>query len=201
MRNSTPDPVDDIPATKDEILRAIADLTSAQLVHLDEIAWFRHRSLGSRGAGRQPHDLLSDAMIAALEGRRRWVKSNCDFSTFLRGVLRSLASHIRSGKPVDAFDELAQRTGSADGDGSLEQVPTPAPIDPESQLLAKELVGLIRERFRDDRLVLIVYQGFLDKMKPAEIQAQSGMSEHEYNAAAKRLRRYAREFSKGGAAR
>jgi hypothetical protein len=59
---------DDRPTTTDEIKRAIEALTTPQLVQLEQTAWFRHRSLGRRLAGRQARDLLFDAMIAALEG-------------------------------------------------------------------------------------------------------------------------------------
>ena len=48
MSKSKPRPADDAPASKEEITREIEALTIAQLVHLDQIAWFRHRSLGTR---------------------------------------------------------------------------------------------------------------------------------------------------------
>src|SRR5690349_5849511 len=100
-------PADPIPANRQEIEQAIEGLTEAELVRLQKIATFRHRSLGTRGAGRNEGDLLSDAIIAVLEGRRKWFKEKVDFMGFLQGVMRSLASHIRDGKATDAFDELA----------------------------------------------------------------------------------------------
>jgi len=57
------------------------------------------------------------------------------------------------------------------------------------QLLALGLDAEIRERFEDDPVVLLVYEAFLEKVKPSEIQSCLGISEKEYNAAAKRLRR------------
>jgi len=51
-------PADDASATREEITRAIEALTTAQLVRLEQIAWFRRRSLGRRGAGRQADDIL-----------------------------------------------------------------------------------------------------------------------------------------------
>jgi hypothetical protein len=188
-----------VAATREEIITAIEALTAAQLVRLENIAWFRHHSLGSRGAGRQPRDLLSDAVIACLEGRRKWVKSSCELPTFLAGVLRSLASHIRAGKPVDAFDDLAPSPTNDDKGGQeyVEQLADPGSVDPEGQLIAQEICARVRDQFKEDPLVLLVLNGFLEKMKPSDIRSTTGMSEKEFNAAAKRLRRYVRQ-NQGG---
>jgi hypothetical protein len=186
-------------ATREEIIAAIEALTAAQLVRLENLAWFRHHSLGSRRAGRQPRDLLSDSVIACLEGRRRWIKSNCDFPTFLAGVLRSLASHIRDGRAVDAFDDLAVNPANDDkgGQGYVEQIVDRVSVDPESQLIARQICDGIRDHFKDDPPVLLVLTGLLEKMKPSDIRSAAGMSEREFNAAAKRLRRYVRQTYRG----
>ena len=149
---------------------------------------------------RSEGDLLSDAIIATLEGRRKWIKANVDFLYFIKGVMRSLASHIRAGKPIDAFDDIAPNPVNAEDDSEdfVEQIPTAAPVDPERQLLAHDLDKQIRERFTDDPVVLLVYESFLEKMKPADIQSCLGIDEKEYNAAAKRLRRATRSLAKGG---
>jgi DNA-directed RNA polymerase specialized sigma24 family protein len=188
------------PATQDEIEQALASLTEAQLVRLNESAAFRHRSLGARGAGRHETDILSDAIIAVLEGRRKWIRSSVDFVPFILGVMKSLASHIRTGKARDAFDETASNPVRDEDDDAdfVEQIPTPAPVDPERQVLARDLDRQIRERFRDDPVALLVYESFLQKMTPAEIQSCLGIDEKEYNAAAKRLRRAVRSLAVGG---
>jgi DNA-directed RNA polymerase specialized sigma24 family protein len=185
-------------ATRHEIEEALASLTDVQLVRLQRIAAFRHRSLGSRAIGRNEADLLSDAIIATLEGRRKW-KTNVDFMTFLKGVIRSLASHIRTGKAVDAFDDLVPSSANEYDDAAdfVEETPTSAP-DPELQLLARDFDAQIRDRFKDDRVALMVYEAFLEKMKAAEIQTALGIEEKEYNAAAKRLRRATMTIAKGG---
>ena len=192
-------PTEPTPATHEEIEAAIRALTRTQLLRLASFAWFSHRALGSRGAGRNEGDLLSDAIIATLEGRRKWIKDNCDFPTFLKGVMRSMTSHIRNGKATDAFDAIAPRPASEhdDAEDLLEQIPTSAPVDPERQLLARDLDKQIRERFANDVVVLLVYDAFQDKMKPVDIQSCLDITENEYNAAAKRLRRAVRGFAKG----
>lgn len=187
------------PATQEEIDEALKALTPAQLVRLNELSAYRHRSLGTRGAGRHEGDLLSDAIRLALTGRRKWIKANVDIMTFLAGVMRSCASHIRTGKAIDAFDEIAPNpTNEADEEDFVEQMPTTAPVDPERQLLARDLDERIRERFKADPAVLLVYDGFQEKMTPAEIRACLDMSTKDFDTTAKRLRRAARELAKGG---
>jgi hypothetical protein len=187
------------PATQDEIEQALAALTEAQLVRLNESAAFRHRGLGARGAGRHETDILSDAIIAVLEGRRKWIRSNVDFVPFILGVMKSLASHIRSGKARDAFDETESKLVTDDDEpGFVETFPAPPSVDPERQALACELDRQIRERFWDDPLVLLVYESLLQKMTPAEIRSCSRIDEKEYNATAKRLRRAVRSLAVGG---
>lgn len=183
------------PATQEEIEEAIQALTPAQLVRLGKIAWFRHRTLGPRGTGRNEGDLLSDAIIAVLGGRRKWVKDNCDFMTFIKGTMRSLASHIRRGKATDAFDVIApnpENEQDNNAEGFLKPIPTRALFDPERQLHESDLDRQVRERFKDDAVVLLVYEAFLEKMKPADIRSCLDITENEYHAAAKRLRRAVR---------
>lgn len=188
------------PATREEIEDAIQALTPAQLVRLQNIAWFRHRALGPRGAGRNEGDLLSDAVIAVLEGRRKWAKDNCDFMTFLNGVMRSLGSHVREGRATDAFDAIAPKpeTERGNGEDSLEQIPTQALGDPELQLQERDLDRQVRERFKDDTVVLLVYEAFLERRTPADIRSCLDITENEYHAAAKRLRRAVRTLLKEG---
>jgi len=193
-------PAAETPATRDEVESALAALTDVQLVRLNKVSAFRTASLGTRAVGRNPGDILSDAIIAILEGRRKWFKSRVTFLPFVLGVMKSLTSHIRTGKALDAFDEIAPNPVGEEDDAEdfVEQIPTAARIDPERQLLAKDLDKEIRKRFKDDPEVLLIYEAFLEKMTPAEIQACLGLSEKEYNAAAKRLRRAVDRLAEGG---
>ncbi len=188
------------PATQEKIEEAIRTLTPAQLVRLEKLAWFRHGTLGRRGAGRSEGDLLSDAIIAALDGRRKWVKENCSFMKFLDSTMRSLASHIRDGRAADAFDEIAPSPKNTDDSEDFpERVPTQTPVAPAPPLREPDLDRQVRELFKNDAVVLLVYESFLDGMKPADIRSCLGITENEYHAAAKRLRRAVRRLAEGGA--
>ena len=192
-------PAESRPATQEEIEEAIRALTQAQIVQLKKTASFRHRSLGPRGAGRNEDDLLTDAIIAILEGRRKWIKDNCDFMPFLKGVMRSLASHIRDGKAIDAFDEIDPNPANKQDNAEdfLGQIPAQGHVDPEQLLLARDLDKQVRERFANDVVVLLIYEAFQEKMKPVDIRLALGITENEYHAAAKRLRRAVRGFVEG----
>ena len=181
-------------ATAEEVEEAVEALTKAQLVRLEKIARFRHSTLGSRAAGRHERDLLSDAIIAVLEGRRKWVKDNCDFVGFLTGVMRSLASHIRDGRALDAYDEVVPNPANEPGStvDLVDQIEAQASDNPEHLLRARELDNQIRGRFESDPVVLLVYEAFQENMAPVEIRSCLGIDEREYNAAAKRLRRAVR---------
>lgn len=191
---------DKTPATQQEIEEALAALTEAEVIRLTEVSDYRHGTLGARRAGRHEGDILSDAITAVLEGRRKWIKANVAFVPFILGVMKSLTSHIRTGRAVDAFDEITPNPANDDEDaeGFVEQIPAAAPVDPERLLLARELDGQIRERFKEDPEVLLIYEAFLEKMKPAEIKACLELSEKQYNAAALRLRRAVAKFANGG---
>jgi len=170
---------------------------NALLVFLLDDSLRRH--LVAECCSQIPVDILSDAIIAILERRRKWIKAKVDFMPFLLGVLKSLTSHIRTGKPLDAFDEIAPNPvhDEDDAEDSVEQISTAAPVDPERQLLGSDLDKQVRKRFDDDPEVLLVYEAFLEKMKPAEIELCRSLSEKEYNAAAKRLQRAVQGLAEG----
>lgn len=177
-------------ANDEQVRAALEALTDVQMVRLNAIARFRHRCLGVRGAGRNATDFLSDAVTLVLEGRRKW-KVDIPFDRFLAGVMRSLASHARSGKPRDAFDALRPNPDSDERvaavfDGQSTRAGT---ADEDEENRAGDLDSQIRESFREDTEALLVYDALLLNMKPADIQAGLGLTEKEYNAAAKRLRR------------
>src|SRR4030095_8155185 len=91
-------PADEPPATTDEIESAIQALKPGELVRIRKFAYRRYWTLGRRGAGMSPEDLIQDAMMAILDGRRKWLKGRVDFVKLLVGVIQSLSSHIRGEK-------------------------------------------------------------------------------------------------------
>lgn len=196
-------PADESPATTDEIAAAIGALTPGELVRIRKFAYRRYWTLGRRGAGLSPEDLIQDAMMAILDGRRKWPKSQVDFVKLLIGVIQSLSSHIVAGKARDAFDDVVEYQAPDQDTDALDRMPSSATLSPEAQLEAEELereaAGLdekIRDHFKDDDHALTIYQGLCESMKPAEIR-ECGLSEKEYDAAQKRLKRGVRKLAEG----
>lgn len=179
----------------DEIEHAISQLTEVQRNRLRQFSQYRHQSLGSRRTGRDPDDLLSDAIVAVLEGRRKWNRGKVDFFNFLVGVIRSLCSHIRDGRPTDAFDEIdssesAAKSLRSDGPGTASTV--------QDDLEARALDEEIRRRFKDDACVTLIYESLLQGMSPKEIQGCLEISTKKYDASVKRLRRAVSKMRRGG---
>ena len=196
-------PADEPPATIDEIAAAIQALTTGELVRIRKFAYRRYWTLGRRGAGLSPEDLIQDAMMAILDGRRKWPKNRVDFVKLLIGVIQSLSSHIVAGKARDAFDDVVDYQAPEEDSDALDRMPSPAALNPQEQLEAEELEreatvldGKIRDHFKDDDHALMIYQGLCESMKPAEIR-ECGLSEKEYDAAQKRLKRGVRKLAEG----
>jgi hypothetical protein len=196
-------PADEPPATTDEIVAAIQALKPGELVRIRKFAYRRYWTLGRRGAGLCPEDLIQDAMMAILDGRRKWRKSRVDFVMLLIGVIKSLSSHIVDGKARDAFDEVVDYQAPEEDTDALDRMPSPAALSPEEQLEAEQLEQeataldrKIQDHFTDDDHALIIYQGLCESMKPAEIR-ECGLSEKEYDAAQKRLKRGVRKLAEG----
>lgn len=196
-------PADEPPATTDEIAAAIQALTTGELLRIRKFAYRRYWTLGRRGAGLSPEDLIQDAMMAILDGRRKWPKNRVDFVKLLIGVIQSLSSHIVAGKARDAFDDVVDYQAPEEDSDALDRMPSPAALSPREQLEAEELEleatvldGKIRDHFKDDDHALTIYQGLCESMKPAEIR-ECGLSEKEYDAAQKRLKRGVRKLAEG----
>ncbi len=83
-------PADEPPATIDEIAAAIQVLITVELVRIRKFSYRPYLNLGRRGAGLSPEDLIQDAMMAILDGRRKWPKNRVDFVKLLLGVNQSL---------------------------------------------------------------------------------------------------------------
>lgn len=204
MAKAKPREADEPAATIEEITTAINSLTKGELIRLRKFAYRRYWTLGRRGAGLSPEDLLQNALVAVLEGRRKWKKNRVDFVRLLLGVIQSLSSHIVEGKAADAFDDVVAYEAPDEDHDALDRLPSPSAPTPEEVLendeLEREAVALdaqIRDHFKDDDHALMVYEGLCENMKPAEIRG-CGLSEKEFDAAQKRLKRGVRKIAEGG---
>lgn len=186
--------LDDDFASPEEVEDALNTLTPGELLKLQEFARWRIRGLGRRALGRDHHDLLSDAVIATLEGRRRWRKNAVDIFGHLKGAMRSISSNwrqkFREAEPRSESEMIP--AGEADDyPGPVATARTSEP-HPDRLLAAKEELGRMLALFKDDDEVCLIIEGLREGMTGPEIQRDLGLTEKQYNAGMKRLRRKAR---------
>ena len=179
--------------TTSELSSALEALPRAALIRLHSKA-----AAFARDTGMEAEDLLQEAVVRSLEehgGRKcpRGVRPDI----FLGNVMRSLASHAREKwareRPIliskDDQDEVAVDT--RDPSPETEEI-VAGRLDGEKEI--DRLVGM----FDNDSQAQAIVIGIMEDWLPREIREMEAMSEKEYNAARKRVRRtLQREDSKG----
>jgi DNA-directed RNA polymerase specialized sigma24 family protein len=177
-------------ASAAQIHEAFEALTDAELVKLNDFARYRFQALGVRRQGRDPDELVTDAIVALLDGRRAWKPSRCSFFICLIGVIRSQAFHLRKDRPRDAFDELEViRPTVTSQSEPFEDRESDATSDPLLALDGNEVERVIRERFEDDPEAALVLEALLEGHKPADIREGLHLSQKDYETIVRRIRR------------
>lgn len=150
------------------------------------------------GTGMEPDDLLQESLGRALEedGGRNCPR-DVNPVTFLGNVIRSIASHAREEwareMPIGATED--------DEDDPIVDAPDPAP-SPEDAVIGRldhgQTVARIEATFEGDPKAQAIIIGNMEGWSPNEIRQMEPMSDKEYAAARKRVRRaLLREFPKG----
>lgn len=196
------DPANDLAATPDEVWAAVETLTKPQLAKLALYARARIAALRRRAQGRDQDDLLQEALIATLGGKRNWYKGRVDLVGHLIGAMRSIASAW-----AEKFDddtpylesELTITNEHGEPVTPVSNVSDPAP-PVERDLDAQYELATIQSLFKNDSNVILVMEGLREGMTGPEIQAHLGMSEKDYNAALKRMRRLLKSKANSGRA-
>lgn len=154
--------------------KALGALPAADLIRLSKIAQMRSYGLGAYEA----EDLLSEAVLRVLDGRRRWPLA-VPLVAFLAQVMRSIASEER---------EKDERFVSSSRFEPALCEPDERP-EPPRAIDARDQLDAVLARFAGDAEVLGLIQGYRDGESAAETKARTGMDARAYDAARKRLRR------------
>lgn len=187
-------------ASLDEVRAAIDALTPAELLRLEKYARWRVEHLGARSRGRNHEDLLQDALVTMLAGKRHWKIAAVDFLGQLLGAIRSISTHW--GEQFDADQVLESEAMEMTPEGGEPNRLLGVPLaDPECMEAAKQEINRIQRRFADDPLIHHILEGFRQGMRGREIQTIYGISEMEYKMAVKRMRRALRLNVSKGASR
>ena len=181
-------------ATPEECAAALRQLSDADLRRLDELARMRAAGL----AFVDGRDLLHEAIVRMLTGKRRW-PTEVPLVVFLRETMRSIASdhwRRRGAAVVVAESEIHADPGI--GDGAVAMAPDVS-MEPEARTGAAAALTRIAELFKSDRDALAVIAGKVNGKSPAEIQEENAMSKRRYATTQRRIRRgLARLFGEGG---
>lgn len=182
-------------ATRADLERAILALTDGQLLRLKSYARWRIRALGDRCADQAYEDLLSEAIAAAIEGRRRWYPERVDLVGFLVGAMRSIADNWgKRSHPVQHVDDPGT---------SFERDDTRRPIavggqSPEDEIIERQQREAVLRLFADDPIATLVVCELDEGVLLKEIRTKYGLTDLEYKAALKRIRRKLLRGTDGG---
>lgn len=150
----------------------------------------------------QPEDLLQEALVAILSGRRKWKKNKVDFMGLVFGVMKSLAyNQDQSLQTKDGHvvleRELAARNDEDDGEsfveshGNADASPEAALVEAEQEALRNDVLATLRAKFAEEDLAgrildkMIERQGFM----PADIRKALDVSDREFWSAHRRVTR------------
>lgn len=185
---------EEVAASQDEIVAAVATLSKKEQWKLEQFARFRIKGLGRARMGRDHKVLLRDAITATYAGDRRWNKGSVDFSQHLRGAMRSISSHWREQfDPNEAYLESEVTRVSADGTLSnpMLEVASAEP-NPERALEIKEMLVQVEEIASENEVAWFIMDGKRRGMTGPEIREDLSISQKDYDAAMKWLHRRVR---------
>ena len=177
----------------DEALEAYRTLTDRDRANLAKAARF----LAGRGNLASAHELLNEAYIRVASGRRRWRKGK-DFSHFLGGVIKSLASD-------DMFLADTHKVQKLDGGYSVVEQDDLATVRDESdgtivvqKLMVEQMWVHMELHFAGDDEMQLLVMGVQDHLRGRELEVAVGVDTKRLAA----LRtRFNRELDKYIAAR
>ena len=197
-------------AGPEEVKRAIAALSAADLLRLRQFANARIRRIGYRAAhGRTACDLLNEAVTRTLAGTRRWKPAHVEFVKFLLGVMRSIstswATHHNRNRQTPEYAPLEGDLVRDPRGGNQESVLTSVTtqdqsaaeqmITEEESRAAKRLADEIEAAFEDDEDALTVILGLYDGMPLREIRDDLGWEDKKVRAVMRRIKRRAKKIA------
>ena len=177
-------------ATREEVDRASAALTSAELLKLQKFG--DGRVCFAQGTDhRTGEDLLQEALRLTFEGAddgesgRHWNK-RVSFEKYLAGVIRSISGRRKGDGALLECDTIkrdaeGQEWSPLDNAASSETAA-------DQRLIVEEGFNHILGKFNDDPEAVLLLQSWSEGMKRNEIIQEHKFSENQYRAAVKRIR-------------
>jgi DNA-directed RNA polymerase specialized sigma24 family protein len=184
-------------ATVDQFRAAFAGLNKLERIGLAQLA--RRMASGASGYT-SGEDLLSEAVVRTLSGRRHW-PLDVPVETFIANAMRSIVFAARDSKEMSARDfsfDLDERL-SPSPDAWQHGPPTPEEIclRRERRDLGLAAIDFAREALRQDTEALNVLEGLAADMSAEETRAQLGIDLQTYKAARERVRYRLKDWNEG----
>ena len=185
-----------------EVLDEIGRLTKQDFGRLRAAAHIWVRDLNLHTVAKDADDLVAEAILRTTSGQRAW-KVGVNFKKHLLGVMRSLANSWRqsaerraaSGRMEVRESDFMEPAASATGGDPVDYTPVSnAPSlepDPERALQVRRGIRAFEDHFAGDEVVGAVIHGMWSQMKGPEICQNWNLTEKQYAAAIRRIRRYA----------
>lgn len=175
--------------SREALRQAISSLSPADMLRLHKKAKFF-----SPGTGMEPADLLQEAIARTLqESDGRNCPADVSVPVFLGNAMRSIA---------DGERDKARRIVSLDQDSAASTITATDGRTPEDAVAAVQQLDQIwaqlEHRFADDPQAIAVMLGLAEECTADEIKEIEPMSQHEYEAARKRVRRELERLSHRG---
>jgi hypothetical protein len=182
-------------ATIEEIALAIEKLTHAEWAKLHAFARNRARMMALRGSTFIAEDLLSQALVALLDERRRWNPKKVNFVGLLMGAIKSIASNYRAATQGGNFALPASQVSSApqnrDKTSTAIETHTDSRPNPEQIVVVSNMLSEVYYSLRDDPEAIVVMDGWRDRMTGPEIIEALEIDRKAYETIVRRIRRKA----------
>lgn len=149
-------------------------------------------SLDRRRDSRTAEDLLGDAMLLVLSGKRVWRPGVCPMRQLIIGTMRSIVSHWRSkpgADPEPLLGENALPVKPEEIEGTNPE-PWRGLADKEDHQAVEKWFSDLMERSRGDKAVSLLLRGLREGWVPSQLVRKIGRK--KYKIVVERLYRRAR---------
>jgi hypothetical protein len=172
--------------SRTEIKTAIERMEPGALLRLKKFAQYQILRMGSDAGGRTFEDLLSEAITDTLTGRRGW-SNGVDFETHLADAMRGIVGCWKEAPRQDTVPDFETKNRAAEGPNTIANANTT--LHSERILAAKEEMQRIRRALRKDPAASHVLDLIAFDFTPREIQQRLDITQQDYAAATRRIRR------------
>jgi DNA-directed RNA polymerase specialized sigma24 family protein len=142
-------------------------------------------------AGKAAEDLVQEAVVRTLRGKRKWNPDAVDLEHFLVQAVRSIADSykLRGSRRASEYDDALGGADDANAGLSTEPAPSPAQTAIRQESLAMLEDELIQAAGDDENLLQFVEALLSGVYLPRELQQHLSWDEEKVNVVFRKLRR------------